>query len=60
VRMLAVMGPPSLPVPVGILRDRARPCFETAVESQVAATQAKSGVGTLRELLHGNGTWTVE
>jgi len=60
VRMLAVMGPPQLPVPFGILRERPRPTYETELISQVEAAQQLSGEGTWDELLLGSQSWKVE
>ena len=61
VRMLALMGlQTNLPMPVGVLREFQRPTYESVAIAQIEAAQKKSGTGTWKELLEGNGTWTVE
>jgi len=60
VQMLAQMGAPDLPTPVGVLRKISRPTYEDLLQGQVDAARVKRGEGTLRELLHGDSTWQVE
>jgi 2-oxoglutarate ferredoxin oxidoreductase subunit beta len=60
VRMLALLDPPRLPVPIGVLRRRELPTYETQVLAQCEAARKKKGHGSLRELLHGDSTWVVE
>ena len=60
VRMLAVMGGPNLPVPVGVLRERELPTYEDGVDEQIAAAQEAEGIGSMAELLDGGGSWVVE
>ncbi len=60
VRMLAVMGAPDLPVPIGVLRERAMPTYETEVDAQIETARQARGTGSMKELLHGDSTWTVE
>lgn len=60
VRMLALLGPPHLPTPVGILRQRELPAYESEVLAQIEAAQARKGTGTMHELLHVGGKWVVE
>ena len=60
VRMLALMGPPHLPTPVGILRERSAPTYEEQVLSQTSTARAAMGEGTWDELLKGSSSWEVE
>ena len=58
-QMLATFGLPDFPTPIGVIRRIERPTYESLVQEQVDAAQAKRGEGTWKELLHGNSTWTV-
>jgi len=60
VRMLALMGPPGLPLPIGILRQRSRPTYESQVTAQIEAARKQNGNGSWNELLCGPASWTVE
>ena len=57
--LLATMGQPDFPTPMGIIRQIEKPTYETLVHEQIAQATAKRGPGTWQELLHGNSTWTV-
>jgi 2-oxoglutarate/2-oxoacid ferredoxin oxidoreductase subunit beta len=59
-QMLASLGMPDFPTPVGVVRRIQRPTYESLVHEQVAQAKAKKGNGTWQELLHGSSTWTVE
>ena len=59
-QMLASLGQPDFPTPIGILRQIQRPTYESLIHDQVEASKARRGTGTWKELLHGNSTWTVE
>jgi 2-oxoglutarate/2-oxoacid ferredoxin oxidoreductase subunit beta len=59
-QMLACMGLPDFPTPVGVVRRIQRPTYESLVHEQVTQAKAKKGNGTWQELLHGASTWTVE
>jgi 2-oxoglutarate ferredoxin oxidoreductase subunit beta len=59
-QMLACMGLPDFPTPVGVVRRIQRPTYESLVHEQVVQAKAKKGNGTWQELLHGASTWTVE
>jgi 2-oxoglutarate ferredoxin oxidoreductase subunit beta len=56
--LLATMGQPEFPTPMGVIRQTEKPTYESLVEAQMAAA-AKKGPGTWHELLHGDATWTV-
>jgi 2-oxoglutarate/2-oxoacid ferredoxin oxidoreductase subunit beta len=58
-QMLASLGMPDFPTPVGVVRRIQRPTYESLVHEQVSQAQAKKGTGTWQELLHGASTWTV-
>ncbi len=59
-QMLASLGLPDFPTPIGVIRQIQRPTYETLVHQQMQEAQAKRGTGSWKELLHGNSTWTVE
>jgi 2-oxoglutarate ferredoxin oxidoreductase subunit beta len=59
-QMLATMGLPDFPTPIGVIRQIQRPTYESLIHDQVEAAKAKKGNGTWEELLHGGSTWTVE
>lgn len=57
--LLATMGQPEFPTPMGVIRKTEKPTYESLVEAQMSAAAAKKGPGTWHELLHGDATWTV-
>jgi 2-oxoglutarate ferredoxin oxidoreductase subunit beta len=57
--LLATMGLPDFPTPMGVIRKIDKPTYESQLERQMEAA-AKRGPGTWHELLHGDSTWTVE
>lgn len=57
--VLAKMGGPDLPVPIGILRAVREPTLNEMIAAQERRAVATRGVGTLRDLLHAGETWTV-
>jgi len=59
-QMLACMGLPDFPTPIGVIRKIERPTYESLIHEQMEEAKAKKGTGTWQELLHGNSTWTVE
>jgi 2-oxoglutarate ferredoxin oxidoreductase subunit beta len=59
-QMLATLGLPDFPTPIGVVRQIQRPTYESLVHEQMQQAQAKRGTGSWKELLHGNSTWTVE
>jgi 2-oxoglutarate ferredoxin oxidoreductase subunit beta len=58
--MLAHMGEPEFPVPLGVFRSIERPTYEDLVYKQVEEARAKLGEGDLQALLASGDTWTVE
>jgi len=58
-QMLAQMGFPHYPTPMGVLRRIERPTYEDAVDAQIRDAQAKKGTGSLESLLYSDDCWTV-
>ena len=58
-QLLATMGLPEFPTPVGVIRKIQRPTYDSLIHNQVQDAKAKRGTGTWQELLHGPSTWTV-
>jgi 2-oxoglutarate ferredoxin oxidoreductase subunit beta len=58
-QMLATLGLPDFPTPVGVIRQIQRPTYESLIHDQLEQAKAKNGTGTWQELLHGDSTWTV-
>jgi 2-oxoglutarate/2-oxoacid ferredoxin oxidoreductase subunit beta len=58
-QMLATLGRPDFPTPIGVIRKIQRPTYESLIQSQFEEARAKKGNGTWKELLHGKSTWTV-
>ena len=58
-QMLASMGQPEFPTPMGVIRKTDKPTYEALVDAQMDAAAAKKGPGSWHELLHGDSTWTV-
>jgi 2-oxoglutarate/2-oxoacid ferredoxin oxidoreductase subunit beta len=59
-QMLASLGLPDFPTPIGVIRQIERPTYESQIHQQLTDAKAKKGEGTWKELLHGSSTWTVE
>lgn len=59
-QMLASLGLPDFPTPIGVIRKIQRPTYESLVSKQIDEAKAKKGDGSWKELLHGDSTWTVE
>ena len=57
--MLSRMWWPDYPVPVGVLRNVARPTHDELLTGQVEAVRAQRGEGDLAKLLDSGETWTV-
>ena len=57
--ILARIGYPEYPVPVGVFRAIQRPTLEELMAGQVATAKAK-GEGSLEQLLHAGETWVVQ
>lgn len=56
---LATLNPPDFPIPVGVLRDVERECYETTLQDQIDKSIEHNGDGDLAALLHSGDTWTV-
>jgi len=59
-QLLATMGAPDFPTPMGVIRQIQRPTYDALIHQQTAAAKAKKGAGTWQELLHGKSTWTIK
>ena len=57
--VLAKLGGPDFPTPVGILRAVREPTLNEMVVAQETRAIAARGAGTMHSLLHGGETWTV-
>ena len=57
--LLAQIGPPALPTPIGVLRAVDTPTYDRAVVDQIQAQRDRLGTGTLEDLLYGGETWRV-
>jgi len=57
--ILATLGLPDFPTPIGVIRQIQRPTYDSLIHNQVEDSKAKRGTGTWQELLHGTSTWTV-
>jgi 2-oxoglutarate ferredoxin oxidoreductase subunit beta len=50
---------PTMPTPIGVLRDVERPAYEVAVQQQLAAASERDGLGDLQALISSGATWDV-
>ncbi|HVS03445.1 MAG TPA: 2-oxoacid:ferredoxin oxidoreductase subunit beta [Thermoanaerobaculia bacterium] len=57
--LLAQLGPPAFPTPLGVLRAVELPAYEEGVVAQLREQRAQRGEGTLEDLLYGGETWRV-
>jgi len=57
---LASLARPDFPLPVGVLRETEKACYEDMLSAEVDQAMAERGRGDLAELLHSGDTWTVE
>jgi 2-oxoglutarate ferredoxin oxidoreductase subunit beta len=57
---LATLARPDFPLPVGVIREVEKPCYEELMEQQIQEAIDQKGRGDLRSLLHSGDTWTVE
>jgi 2-oxoglutarate/2-oxoacid ferredoxin oxidoreductase subunit beta len=58
--MMAQVGPPDMPTPVGVLRSVEQPTYENAVVSQIEHEIEEHGHGTLEELIYAGEMWSVD
>ncbi len=56
---LASLARPHFPLPVGVLRETSKPCYEQMLEHEVQSAIEQRGAGDLRTLLHSGDTWDV-
>ncbi len=57
--LLAGMGPPNFPTPIGVLRAVSQPTYEVMMNDQELEITKKKGHGDLEKLLNSGETWTV-
>ena len=57
---LATLSRPEFPLPVGVLHEVDKPCYEDMLDQQVQDAIEARGPGDLEELLYSGDTWTVE
>jgi 2-oxoglutarate/2-oxoacid ferredoxin oxidoreductase subunit beta len=57
--MIAQMGPPNFPTPLGVLRRVDVPSFESGVVGQIERETERKGAGSLDQLLRSGDVWTV-
>ena len=57
--LLARLGPPEFPTPVGVFYAVERPRYEVAVADQITRARTRAGAGDLDALLASGDTWTV-
>ncbi len=57
--MIAQMGPPNFPTPLGVLRRVDLPSFESGVVGQIGRETERKGPGSLDQLLKSGDIWTV-
>ncbi len=50
---------PTMPTPIGVLRDVQRPSYEAAVQEQLNAASERDGLGDLQKLISSGATWDV-
>jgi len=56
--LIARLGPPDFPTPIGVFTAVERPCYDAALGQQIASARAKNPPD-LRALLNRGDTWTV-
>jgi 2-oxoglutarate ferredoxin oxidoreductase subunit beta len=57
--VLAQIGAPDFPVPLGVFRAVEAPTYEDLYAEQAAAVTARRGKGDLAALLHGGHAWEI-
>ena len=57
--MVAQMGPPNFPTPIGVLRRVDLPSFESGMIGQIERERERKGEGSLEQLLKSGDVWTV-
>ena len=57
--MVAQMGPPNFPTPLGVLRRVDLPSFESGMIGQIEREKERKGEGSLDQLLRSGDVWTV-
>ncbi len=58
--MMAQMGPPNFPTPIGVLRKVALPTYDYGLVHQLEEQIEKRGAGKLEELIYSGELWSVD
>ena len=56
---LASLRRPEFPLPVGVIREVDKACYEELMHQQIDEARAQQGEGDLHALLHSGDTWTI-
>ncbi len=57
--LMAQMGPPGFPTPIGVLRAVDKPPYEQELVAQIEREIESKGDGKLRDLIYSGELWTV-
>ncbi len=58
--MMAQMGPPDFPTPIGVLRNVSLPSYDYGLVHQIEDQIEHQGAGTLEELIYSGELWSVD
>jgi 2-oxoglutarate ferredoxin oxidoreductase subunit beta len=58
--LLAALGEPDFPVPLGVYRAVEKPVYDSLLDEQIKAAVQKMGKGNLKNLLMAGDTWVVD
>jgi 2-oxoglutarate ferredoxin oxidoreductase subunit beta len=58
--LLAQMGPPGFPTPIGVFRAVDTPVYEQAVQAQIEGAIEKRGEGKIKDLIYSGDIWEVD
>jgi 2-oxoglutarate ferredoxin oxidoreductase subunit beta len=57
--LLAQLGPPNFPTPIGVFRNVEAPAYDAAVVAQIEESIEKRGHGKLKDLIYSGDIWEV-
>ena len=58
--MMAQMGPPDFPTPIGVIRKVDRPSYDYGLVHQIEHEIEAKGAGTLEDLIYSGELWSVD
>ncbi len=58
--MMAQLGPPDFPTPIGVMRNVALPSYDHGLVHQIEEQIKEKGAGTLEELIYSGELWSVD